>query len=52
MIIHILQTDTEAKINAFKIELNEKTVKILESKVKNKCTPAMEQKYLETKSFI
>ncbi|CAD8106362.1 unnamed protein product [Paramecium primaurelia] len=47
-----LITDTETKINAFKAELNQKTIKILESKVKNKCSPAMEQKYLETKSFI
>lgn len=37
-----LITDTEAKISTFKSELNQKTIKILESKVKNKCSPAME----------
>lgn len=40
------------KITAFKNELNERAMSILESKVKNKCTPVMEQKYLETRAFI
>lgn len=40
------------KITAFKNELNERALNILENKVKNKCTPVMEQKYQETRAFI